>query len=120
MKPLLFALMTLSLLLVGGCITPVSKLMLPPVTTIKGTVSQLDDNGFMLTDASGSIFIQARLPEQKLNLANGETVTVFGNLRGGSPARVFDGYVIRKTSGEQIIISRPQPHIGFVLQTSFR
>jgi len=46
-------------------------------------------------------------------------VKVFGNLRGGDE-RVFDGYVIRKPSGEQIIVSEPGPHFGFVLQTRFR
>jgi hypothetical protein len=34
--------------------------------------------------------------------------------------KVFDGYVIRKTSGEQIIITNPSPHFGFILQTSFK
>jgi len=28
--------------------------------------------------------------------------------------------VIRKSTGEQIIVTEPSPHFGFVLQTGFR
>jgi hypothetical protein len=93
---------------------------LPPVSTIEGTVSQLDEGGFTLTDATGSIFVRAKLPDsRKLNLAAGESVKVYGNLQGGQE-RIFDGYVIRKQTAEQIIVSNPSPHFGFIIQSSFR
>jgi hypothetical protein len=105
-------------LLAGACAgtTPVRDLALPPVTAIEGTVTRLEGEGFTLTDGSGSIFVRAKLPEGRgLGLSPGERVRVFGNLQGG-PERVFDGYVIRKPTGEQIIVTRPSPHFGFVLQ----
>lgn len=108
--------------LIAGCAgpTPIKKLALPPVSIIEGTVAQLDDNGFTLTDRSGSIYVKAKLPDdQKLDVAVDETVRVYGNLQGGRE-KIFDGYVIRKPGGEQIIVSNPTPHIGFILQTSFQ
>ena len=117
LAPLLFA---SAMLAACAGTTPISKLALPPVTTIEGTVTKLAPKGFTLMDASGTILVRAE-PEsgKKLDLAPGEKVKVFGNLLGG-PQRVFDGYVIRKASGEQIIVSEPSPHFGFVLQTGFR
>jgi len=49
----------------------------------------------------------------------GEQIVVYGNLRVGTQ-KIFDGYVIKKASGEQIIITNPKPHFGFILQTSFK
>jgi len=57
--------------------------------------------------------------DKKLDISVDEQITVYGNLQGGTK-KVFDGYVIRKTSGEQIIITNPSPHFGFILQTSFK
>jgi len=110
------------LLTVSGCAgtTLIKNVALPPVTTIEGTVTQLEEHGFSLTDASGSIFVRAQLPNhEKLDLALHENVKVYGNLRGG-PERVFDGYVIRKPTGEQIIVTEPSPHFGFIIQTRLR
>lgn len=107
---------------VGGCtgVTPIRDLALPPVTTIEGTVTRVDEGGFTLTDDSGSIFVRAKLPDdRKLDVSANEKVRVYGNLQGG-PDRVFDGYVIRKPTGEQIIVSNPAPHFGFVIQSRFR
>jgi hypothetical protein len=115
-------LLALIVLVTSGCAgtTPIKNLALPPVSTIEGTVTQLDVNGFMLTDNSGSIFVRAKLPDnRKLNLAPDEKVKVYGNLQGGQE-RIFDGYVIRKQTGEQIIVSNPSPHIGFIIQSSFK
>ena len=109
------------LALLAGCAgtTPIKNVALPPVTTIAGEITRLDENGFELTDGSGTIYVRARLADgKKLNVSMAETVTVFGNLQGGQD-RIFDGYVIRKANGEQIIVTRPSPHIGFILQTSF-
>ena len=106
----------------AGCAgtTPIRNLALPPVTVIEGSVASVKDGGFTLADASGSIFVAAKLPGgKKLDVAPGEHLKVFGNLRGGEE-RVFDGYVIRKPSAEQIIVSEPGPHFGFILQTRFR
>lgn len=44
---------------------------------------------------------------------------VYGNLQGGQE-RIFDGYVIKKSSGEQIIVSNPTPHFGFIIQSVFQ
>ena len=107
---------------VTGCAgtTPIKDLALPPVSTIEGTVSAPNADGFRLADTSGSILVSARLPDGgKLNVSPDETLRVYGNLRGG-PERVFDAYVIRKATGEQIIISNPSPHFGFIIQSSFR
>jgi uncharacterized protein YdeI (BOF family) len=107
--------------MLGGCAgtTPIKNLALPPVTTIEGSITRIDDSGFTLADSSGSIYVKAKLPDnRKLNLSVDEAVRVYGNLQGGAE-RVFDGYVIRKSTGEQIIVTKPSPHFGFILQTSF-
>jgi hypothetical protein len=108
-------------ILLNGCAgtTPIKNLALPPVSTIEGNITQLDDSGFDLMDDSGSIHVRAELPENiKYKLTVGEKVKVYGNLQGGKK-KIFDGYVIKKSTGEQIIISNPSPHFGFILQTSF-
>jgi len=122
MKTSLLALLSVVVLMIGGCAgaTPVKDLALPPVSTIEGAVTQLDENGFTLTDNSGSIFVRAKLPDnKKLNLAVNEKVKVYGNLQGGQE-KVFDGYVIKKQTGEQIIVTNPSPHFGFIIQSSFQ
>jgi hypothetical protein len=109
-------------ILLDGCAgsTPIRNLTLPPVTTIEGNIAQIDENGFTLTDNSGSIYIRAELMDnKKLNLSIDENVKVYGNLQGGQ-SRIFDGYVIRKSTGEQIIVSNPTPHFGFIIQSSFK
>jgi hypothetical protein len=114
--------LVLIVLTTNGCAgtTLIKNLALPPVSTIEGTVTKLDVNGFMLTDNSGSIFVRATLPDnRKLNLSPDEKVKVYGNLQGG-PEKIFDGYVIKKQTGEQIIVSNPSPHFGFIIQSSFR
>ncbi|MCD6732857.1 MAG: hypothetical protein LT103_04580 [Burkholderiaceae bacterium] len=115
------AALALLVALASGCAgtTPIGKLALPPVTVIEGVVTQPGEGGFTLTDDSGSIFVRARLPGSvTAGLAAGERVTVYGNLQAG-PERIFDGYVIRRPSGEQIVVTRPTPHFGFVIQGPF-
>ena len=100
--------------------TPIENLALPPVSIIEGTVTQPDENGFTLTDSSGSILVRAKLPgNRKLNLSPGEKVKVYGNLLVGQE-KIFDGYVIRKPTGEQLVVSNPSPHFGFIIQSSFQ
>jgi len=114
-------LLPMLVLLLGGCAktTPIKSLTLPPVSTIEGIVTKLEPNGFLLADSSGSILVRAEPQDSKpLNLAVNEQLKVYGNLQGGKE-KIFDGYVIKKQTGEQIMITRPQPHLGFVLQTSF-
>ena len=109
-------------ILLNGCArtTPIKNLALPPVSTIEGNITKLDDSGFDLMDDSGSIYVRAELSENiKLKLSVGEKVRVYGNLQGGKK-KIFDGYVIKKSTGEQIIISNPNPHFGFIIQTSFK
>ena len=109
------------ILAITGCAgrTPIRNVVLPPVTIIEGTVTGLDHDGFTLADESGSILVRASLPDsKKLDVSPGESMRVYGNLQGGQ-ARIFDGYVIRKQSGEQVIISNPTPHFGFVMQSAF-
>jgi hypothetical protein len=108
--------------LASGCATttPISRVALPPVTTIEGVVTQPVDGGFTLTDDTGSIFVRARLPGGAASgLPAGERVKVYGNLQGGHE-RIFDGYVIRRANGEQIVVTKPTPHFGFVIQGEFR
>ena len=108
--------------LLNGCVgtTPIKNLALPPVSTIEGKITQLDESGFTLMDNSGSIYVRAELPDnRKLNLSIDEKVKVYGNLQGGQK-KVFDGYVIKKSTGEQIIVSDPTPHFGFIIQSSFK
>ena len=122
MKTILPFLLAMAVLLVSGCAstTPIKNLALPPVTTIEGAITQLDENGFTLTDNSGSIFVRAKLQDnKKLNVSLDEKIKVYGNLQGGQ-AKVFDGYVIKKSTGEQIIVSNPTPHFGFIIQSSFQ
>ena len=122
METRLLHLLAVVVLMTSGCAgtTPIKNLALPPVSTIEGTVTQLDENGFTLTDNSGSIFVRAKLPDnKKLNLSPDEKVKVYGALQGGQE-KIFDGYVIKKSTGEQIIVSNPTPHFGFIIQSSFR
>ena len=67
MKTSYLYLLAVVVLTIGGCAgtTPIKNLPLPPVTTIEGTVTQLDESGFTLTDGSGSIFVRAKLPDNK-------------------------------------------------------
>jgi len=112
----------LLVILLDGCAgtTPIKSLALPPVTAIEGEVTEVDAGGFTLTDSSGSIYVRAVLPDgKKLELSAHDKVKVYGNLQGGLD-RIFDGYVIRKVSGEQIIVTNPTPHFGCVIQTSFQ
>ncbi len=109
----------LALLTACASPTPVSRLALPPVTLIQGQLSALDTQGFVLTDASGAIAVAAAVPKDKQGLlSSGQTVKVYGNLRSGA-ARVFDGYVVQIPGGQNIIITAPSPHLGFILQTRF-
>ena len=121
MKTSFLCLLAIVVLTVSGCAstTPIKILALPPVSTIEGNVAKLDEGGFTLTDSSGSIYVRAKLPDnKKLNLSIEDKVTVYGNLQGGQE-KIFDGYVIKKSSGEQIIVSNPTPHFGFIIQSSF-
>lgn len=122
MKALFPHLLAVVVLMTSGCAgtTPIKNLTLPPVSSIEGTVTQLDEDGFTLADNTGSIFVKAKLPDnQKLDLSPDEKVKVYGNLQGGQEKNVFDGYVIKKSTGERIIISNPSPHFGFIIQSSF-
>jgi hypothetical protein len=108
--------------LLNGCAgtTPIKNLALPPVSTIEGIITQLDESGFTLMDNSGPIYVRAELPDnRKLNLFVDENVKVYGNLQGGQK-KIFDGYVIKKSTGEQIIVSNPTPHFGLIIQSSFK
>ena len=122
MKTITISVLFLTALLINGCsgVTAINDLRLPPVSTIEGIASQLSERGFILTDSSGSIFVRARLPDNKqFELSKGEKIKVYGNLQGGQD-RVYDGYVIKRMSGEQIIVSNPSPHFGFIIQSSFK
>jgi hypothetical protein len=113
---------TISVFLLNGCAgtTPIKNLALPPVSAIEGKITQLDEGGFTLMDSSGSIYVRTELSEKsKLNLAIDEKVKVYGNLLSGQK-KIFDGYVIKKSTGEQIIVSYPTPHFGFIIQSSFK
>ncbi|MEQ1637862.1 MAG: hypothetical protein ABL903_14350 [Methylococcales bacterium] len=115
------ALLALFAYLLGGCscVTPINEVPLPPLTTIEGSVTQVKADGFSLKDASGAIFIKAKLPDNKpLGIAAGDEVKVCGNLQGGVE-KIFDGYVLQKATGQQIIVSRPTPHFGFIIQSAF-
>lgn len=109
-------------ILLNGCTgtVPVKNLSLPPVSMIEGSITQIDEGGFTLTDDSGSIYVRAELPDNKRpDISVNDKVRVYGNLLSGQK-RIFDGYVIKKPTGEQIIISNPTPHFGFVIQSSFK
>lgn len=122
MKIIYLPLLAWGVLMMSGCAstTPINNLALPPVSTIEGNITQLDESGFILADNSGSIHVRAKLSgNKKLDLSVGEKVKVYGNLQGGQ-GKVFDGYVIKKSTGEQIIVSNPTPHFGFIIQSSFK
>jgi hypothetical protein len=122
MKAIYMSMMAVAAMAVSGCAgtTPINSLVLPPVTTIEGTVTQAGESGFTLSDETGSILVRAKLPDdRKLDLSPEEKVKVYGNLQGGQE-RIFDAYVIRKPSGEKIVVNNPTPHFGFVIQSSFQ
>jgi uncharacterized protein YdeI (BOF family) len=122
MRTVILSCLAMAVVMFTGCAgtTPIKNLALPPVTIIEGTITQIDESGFTLTDSSGSIVVRAKLPEnKKLNVSLDEKVTVYGNLQGGQE-KVFDGYVIKKSTGEKIIVINPTPHFGFVIQSSFQ
>ena len=121
-KLVISMLIAVFVILLNGCAgtTPIKNLALPPVSIIEGNITRLDDGGFDLMDDSGSIYVRAESPENiKLKLSIGEKVKVYGNLQGGRK-KIFDGYVIKKSTGEQIIVSNPSPHFGFIIQSSFK
>ena len=120
-KYFILILIAMFVMLLNGCakIIPIKNLALPPVTTIEGNITKLDPSGFTLKDCSGSIYVRAELPKNlKLKLSVGERVRGYGNLQGGKK-KIFDGYVIKKSTGEQIVVSNPAPHFGFIIQSSF-
>jgi len=122
MKTISASILALVIVMTSGCAgtTSIKNLTLPPVSIIEGTIAQLDQSGFTLTDGSGSIFVKAKLSDnKKLNLSPDEKVKVYGNLQGGQK-KIFDGYVIKKPNGEHIIVSNPTPHFGFIFQSSFQ
>lgn len=122
MKTTHLLLLTLVVLMMSGCAstTPINNLALPPVSTIAGNITQLDESGFTLSDNSGSIHVRAKLSgNKKLDISIGEKVKVYGILQSGQE-KIFDGYVIKKSTGEQIIVSNPTPHFGFIIQSSFK
>jgi hypothetical protein len=121
MKTILVILGALFVLMNSSCAgpTPIKNIGLPPVTIIQGTITQINESGFILTDNSGSIFVRAKLPDnEKLDVFLNEKVKVYGNLQGGQE-KIFDGYVIKKPTGEQIIVTNPTPHFGFIIQSRF-
>ncbi len=110
-----------AVLFVSGCAgtAKIKDLPLPPVTVIEGSVTQLDAHGFTLADDSGAIRVNAELPNQQpLKVSLHERLRVYGNLQGRQ-ARVFEGYVLRKASGEQVVVTKPIPHFGCLIQTAF-
>jgi hypothetical protein len=120
-RSFLLILMTGSTLLLTGCTstTPVKQLSLPPVTTIAGVVNLLDDDGFVLADDSGTIYVRAKPQNnEQPSITVGEKLKIYGNLRGGQ-ADIFDAYVITRASGKQMMLALPSPHIGCVIQTRF-
>lgn len=121
MKTIFLILGALFVLMNSSCAgpTPIKNVGLPPVTIIEGTITQINENGFILTDNSGSIFVRAKLPDnKKLDVSLNEKVKVYGNLQGGQE-KIFDGYVIKKPTGERIIVTNPTPHFGFIIQSRF-
>jgi len=122
MRNFVILIVTVFLPLLNGCAgtTPIKNLALPPVSTIEGNITQIDKGGFTLTDDSDSIYVRAEFPDNKrLNLSVDEKVKVYGNLQSGR-GKIFDGYVIKKSTVEQMIISNPTPHFGFIIQSSFK
>lgn len=121
MKIIRTPLALLSLIMAGCASTiPINNLGLPPVSTIEGKVTQLHESGFILADESGSILVKVPLADNKKpDISLNEKLKVYGNLQGGQE-KVFDGYVIEKTTGQQIIISNPTPHFGFIIQSAFK
>lgn len=119
MKKNIISLLVLFITILSGCTTPINNLLLPPVTTIEGHITKVNDGGFVIKDNSGEIYVAAKLPGSKVNVSTGDVVKVYGNLRSGMD-KIFDSYVIKKQSGEQIIIDNPPPLILFVIQSSFK
>jgi hypothetical protein len=120
-RSLLLIMITGLALLFTGCTntTAVKQLSLPPVTTIAGFVNQLDEDGFVLADDSGTIYVHAKPQNNEMpSITVGEKLKVYGNLRGGQ-AVIFDAYVITRASGKQMMLDLPSPHIGCVIQTRF-
>ncbi len=119
MKKHIITLLTLFIIILSGCATPINKLSLPPVTRIEGHITKVNDGGFIIKDNSGEIYVAAKLPDSEVSVSIGDVVKVYGNLRSGLD-KIFDGYVIKKQSGEQIIIDNPPSLIVFGIQSSFK
>ncbi len=66
------------------------------IQSATGTVSAVSDNGFVLTDSTGQIQVDT---PGKLNLADGEQVTVIGEYSNLGGQNVFDGLDITKADG---------------------
>ena len=64
MRKKIISLFVLFITILSGCAgtTPMSKLSLPPVSTIKGSVTEVNEEGFVLKDNSGEIYVKAKFP----------------------------------------------------------
>jgi hypothetical protein len=101
-------------------VTPINTLALPPVSVIEARIISTNAPGFIIQDATGSIYVKATLPNGTAPAVfSGQQVKVYGNLEGGQQQRIFDAYVIQPKDGRQIIVTRPTPHIGFVVVSDF-
>ena len=108
-------------LLLAACTAtrPIADLGLPPVSIIEGKVSDMTADGFLLTDASGTIDVRVVDDDGVLsNIVHGDSLKVYGNLMSGKTPQ-FDAYVLEKPDGVRYILTPPTPHVGIVIQSSF-
>lgn len=86
--------------------TVINELTLPTPSTIFGQVSDVEDDGFTLSDATGSIEVEWESEATPLALNEGENVMVAGVIdedesvdRAEIVAEEFDAYCLKRADG---------------------
>lgn len=103
------SLILLSTLLLAACSTSIANLTLPSPSTIKGTVSDVEDGEFTLTDATGEVEVEWEGNPITPALREGEVIMVSGIVdeddtieEGELTVEEFDAFCIKREDGTVI------------------
>lgn len=101
----------LTLLLSACAVTPIADIGFPTPTTLSGTIHQIEDDSFILRDATGDIEVEVEQMSVMHRLRNGDKVLVKGVLdeddsvgKDHVVAKEFDAYAIILSNGEELAL----------------
>lgn len=107
-KLALSAIVAGSTIFAGASLSQVPINQIQPDGTIKGKVTDIFGDKFVLEDQSGRILVQTGpLGSQNLSVTAGEMLTVTGQPRG----RTFDARQIQRENGDTVFAA-PQPSVA--------